>query len=73
MLSALSEKQFSAVLYLVRTKNIKHVRVTSGFLKVSKEQSSMYIASQSGLAPRKRVIIPKGGLALAFQKEAFNL
>ena len=60
---------FSPVLYLIRTKNIKQVRVTflQGFKK--KKKTSAYIASQHGLDTWEGSLIIKGEPALASQEE----
>ena len=65
----LRSKVFSTVLYLVRTKNIKQVRVTfiQGFKK-KKEQPSMYTASQHGLGTWEGSLIIKGGPTLISQE-----
>ena len=64
---------FSTVFYLVRTKNIKQVRVAflQGFKK-KKEQTSMYTATQYDLGTWEGILI-KGVPALASQEEGRSI
>ena len=59
---------FSTVLYLVRTENIKEVRLT--FLqRFKKAQTSMYTSSQYGLGPWEGHLTIREGPGLESQEE----